>query len=292
MATYDRNFLVPYLRDLCCTEMLVKKLEQDIPIYTKERVKYLDWANRDYSDPPKPNIKDYTVEADRGLFYVGLPCLILGFLLIWVPGISICAIMFGMLFLAMQKNKEKTALMESKEKYAQAMEVYNQEVAKMDDYRIHIPMWKAAGERRREKENRAKKDLGEAKSLRAKLYSLNIIPTQYRGIETAYYLYNYAGGSRETDVDKIIGFMLVDTIVHQLGEIIALKQEELLLKRREIAIEERRNTMIEENHREQMRRFAQMEVNQERQLDYQRMIEVNQEVTNFFLAADYLEKHR
>lgn len=58
----------------------------------------------------------------------------------------------------------------------------------------------------------------------------------------------------------------------------------------QMAMQEQSNRMIAENHRNEMKRLASMERNQEIQMDYQNMIARNQEVMNFFLAADYLRK--
>lgn len=132
----------------------------------------------------------------------------------------------------------------------------------------------------------------EAEKLRSDTYSVNIIPSRYRTIHAAYYLYDYFESGRETDLDKIIQTMLLDEIIPRMDKLIMQNQEILLNQRRQLALQEQQNRAIAKNHREQMRRIARMERNQELQLDYQRMIERNQEVTNFFLAADYLERHR
>ncbi|MBR2047546.1 MAG: hypothetical protein IJ960_03020 [Oscillospiraceae bacterium] len=75
-----------------------------------------------------------------------------------------------------------------------------------------------------------------------------------------------------------------------MDELIRQNQEIILNQRMQMAMQERQNRDIAENHRQEMKRLASMERNQELQMDYQNMIARNQEVTNFFLAADYLRK--
>lgn len=292
MASYDRNFLVPYLRDLCCTEMLIIKLEQDISFNKKEADKFTGWANKNYDDPSPPDPKDYEVEAEKGSIITSLVCVLLGICLISAIFISILLFVAAYFFYREQEKEDEMARKKSNDSYERALKSYKQKVQQNKEWRQQRPEWRKLAEHYRDNEDRAQEDLRHAKQLRYKLYSLNIIAKQYRKRNEVYYLYNFAAGSRETDLDKIIGIMLVDKIVQHLDEIIALKQEELLLMRRQIALQESQNLAIADNHREKMRRIAQMERNQERQMDYQRMIEVNQEVTNFFLAADYIERHR
>lgn len=130
-----------------------------------------------------------------------------------------------------------------------------------------------------------------AQKLRSDVYSVNIIPSRYRNIHAAYYLYDFFNSARETDLEKVIQTMLLDEIIQRLDRIIAQNEEIMLNQRMQLAMQERQNKMIAEHHREEMKSIARMEKNQQLQLDYQDMIAKNQMVTNFFLEADYLRKY-
>lgn len=297
MANYDRQVLVPYLRDVCCAEMLCRKLEQDIEHFRNEANKFANWANGKYKDPPKPNRNDYPTgdESGTGGATVGGVICLIGFLLcttriLMILGIP--AILYGLLMIWVGLSQDKDASKCGDARYNEAIRVYEQKVEQNRRNRMCIPEWKATSERWEKQQHQAERELDKARVMRNNLYSVNIIPSRYRTIHTAYYLYDYFESGRETDLDKIIQTMLLDEIIKRMDKLIVQNQEILLNQRRQIALQERQNQAIADNHREEMLRIARMECNQERQLDYQHMIERNQEVTNFFLAADYIERHR
>lgn len=297
MANYDRQVLVPYLQDVCCVEMLCRKLELDIERYRGEANKFANWANGEYKNPPKPNRNDYSKGDDSGTGEAvvgGVICLI-GLFLCTLPILillGIPAIIVGLIMIWSGLSQDKEASNNGDARYKEAVAVYERKVADNQRNRMRKPEWKATSERWRAQERQAEKNLHNARVMRDKLYSVNIIPSRYRTIHAAYYLYDYFDSCRETDLDKIIQTMLLDEIIKRMDKLIVQNQEILLNQRRQIALQEQQNRAIADNHREEMRRIARMERNQERQLDYQHMIERNQEVTNFFLAADYLERHR
>ena len=297
MANYDRRILVPYLRDVCSVEMLCRKLEQDVAYYRREADKYAQWANRTYADPPKPDRINYSMGDESAS--AGAPVFVIIILVgIWLCSVpflcilGIPAILYGLLGVWVMLSENHDAKRKGDERFQHDMEVYRKQVEQNRQWRAQKSGWKASSDKLRAKQNQAEKNLDMAKTLRAKLYSVNIIATKYRSIHAAYYLYDYFSTSRETDLDKIIQTMLLEEIIQRLDKIIAQLQDVLLNQRRQIAIQDSQNRMIAENHREEMKRIANMEKNQELQLDYQHMIERNQEVTNFFLAADYIERHR
>lgn len=294
MADYDRQILVPYLRDVCCAEMLVRRLEEDILVYKAEAEKFQDWADRMYEDPRKPIRVDYS-STDSGAVggaIVGAVIAVIGLCLLAFPIIGVPIMLFGalMIWIGMSENGEKNY--GADRKYENDLEVYRQQVAQNKIWREQRPEWKASAESWKEKENRARSNLNDAKIMREKLYSVNIIPSRYRNIHAAYYLYDFFETCRETNLEKTIQTMLLDEIIQRMDKMIEQNEQILLNQRMQLALQETQNRAIAENHREEMRRLAQIETNQERQLDYQKMIEVNQEMTNFFLAADYIERHR
>ena len=294
MADYDRQILIPYLRDVCCTEMLVRRLEQDISSYRKEANKFADWANRLYEDPKEPNRFDYSNNEDSaaGGAFVGVVICLIGLALIRIPILGVPVVLYGgiMVWTCISEYIERSH--RANEWYEEALEEYNRKAKQNQSWRNQRPEWRATAQSWREKEEQAKSNLNDAKVMREKLYAVNIIPSRYRNIHAAYYLYDFFESCRETDLEKTIQTMLLDEIVQRMDKLIEQNEQILLNQRMMIALQEEQNRTISDNHRENMLRLAEMETNQERQLDYQRMIEANQEVTNFFLAADYIERHR
>ena len=294
MAKYDRRILVPYLQDVCCVEMLCRKLEQDVRHAKSEADKYAGWANRDYRDPVKPTKKDckateHPDASDAGC--LGRVGIIAGILLMipnFVLGTLILA--FGLFQLWIWRNYVDEANEETERNYLKAINEYDKQCKQNKKWRDSVPSWSASAQRWRQKENAARSCLQKAQKLRNDLYGVNIIPSRYRTIHAAYYLYDFFNSGRETDLERTIQTMLLDEIVQRMDKIIAQNQEIIINQRMQIAQQAQQNRAIAEGQREQMRQIACMEQNQQRQIDYQNMIARNQQVTNFFLAADYLRK--
>lgn len=293
MAKYDRRILIPYLRDVCCVEMLCQKLEQDIQHARSESANYAYWANQEYKDPEAPSWENYAASNSdliRGIIMLivfgGPGLLLLGFF----PVLGIIGIGLGVLMFMLEYKNQQDSNEIAEKIYYEKVKEYKQECATQKSYRESKSMWRENAQQWKNQENDLIRKLREAKALRNRVYSVNIIPARYRNIHAAYYLYDFFSTCRETDLEKTIQTMLLDEIIQKMDELIRQNQEIILNQRMQMAMQERQNRDIAENHRQEMKRLASMERNQELQMDYQNMIARNQEVTNFFLAADYLRK--
>ena len=289
MANYDRRILVPYLQDVCCAEMLCRKLEQDIRYAKAEADKYAGWANASYPYPPEP-LRNEHWKHDDIVGVCGFSAFALGALCIPVIGVIFSLIFMGCIVMGLF-NVWKDAR-EADKKYDIAMSNYAQRCANIHRQRESIPEWRATARKWEEKVEIQKKRLMDAQKMRGDLYSVNIIPSRYRTIHAAYYLYDFFSSGRETDLERTIQTMLLDEIVQRMDRLIAQNQEIILNQRMLFAQQEQRNRDDNDRHLDKMRHIAQIEENQQRQTDYQNMIARNQQVTNFFLAADYLRKNR
>ena len=288
MANYDRRILVPYLRDVCSIEMLCRKLAQDVSAAQEEANKYTSWANTSYPYPPEPERNEHWVHDDiMGL--CGFSALALGALCIPIIGVVFSLIFAGCIVIGLFELWKDTR--EADKKYDKAMSNYEQKCASIQKQRELVPEWRATARKWEEQMKMQKKRLLDAQKMRADLYSVNIIPARYRTIHAAYYLYDFFSSGRETNLERTIQTMLLDEIVQRMDKLIEQNQEMILNQRILIAQQERKYWTDNDHHNDQMNHIIQMEENQERQMDYQNMIARNQQVTNFFLAADYLRKN-
>lgn len=291
MANYNREILVPYLRDVCSVEMLCQKLERDTESCQYRIKRNRENRNRKTVAEHKPTIWEYLVlpvlcfGAGAFVFFVGLKWLmaekllgIILFLPVFCSGAVVC-VWKGIKFLYEAPDEYRWA----KDKYKKAVEFNNQ-------VERERPILDENVKRNERQLLTLKNNLQNAKQLRQRVYGVNIIPSRYRNVYAAYYLYDYFNTSRETDLDKVVQTLLLDEIKQRLDKIIEQNEEILLNQRYQMALQEKQNTMIACNHREQMQRIARMERNQELQMDYQNMIAQNQNVTNFILTMDYLRK--
>lgn len=300
MANYDRQFLVPYLRDVCTSELICSKLENEIQL-TKMHISNLNSAlAKQYVTPPKPKQDHFVTDGSEYVpfFVIGIIAVAIAsfvwYKLSWIELFAFVAVLgfiFGgfMIVCGIIGYFEEKGQVEVK--YQEALARYEQIKNENEKMLSFQPKQRENLAKYQRELPKLESQLIRARYLRSSVYDVNVIPKQYRNIYAAYYLYDFFSSGRETDLEKVIQTFVLEEIKQRLDKIIVQNEQIILNQRVQMAMQEQQNCAIAENHREQMRRLAKMESNQELQLDYQRMIEKNQEVTNFILAADFYKKY-
>ena len=295
MANYDRRILIPYLQDLCSLEMMCKKLEEDIRQCHDEERKYRQLADVQHIPAPKKEESKAKGDAIGGIVGCIVLCvahILVGLFAFFVIGakypvwknIGIAAFILGALWVVFGIVMARSEMKAAEDKYETEMYEYKAKCEKARGYA------EKSMEIARAKNNLTSK-MARIEKLRDEVYSVDIIPRQYRNIYAAYYLYDFMSTSRETDLEKVIQTFVLEEIKQRLDRIIQQNNQMLINQRVQLAMQEKQNRMQADNHREEMRNIARLEANQERQLDYQKMITANQEVTNYILAEDYFRKY-
>lgn len=293
MANYNREILVPYLRDVCSVEMLCQKLTRDMESCQFKINNCRTNLNREIVAVEKPQLWHYII-IPMLLVVLGIVSLLMGYftitfakrirmgtlLQIVIFIFAACGIFYGAIMFGKDMASDYWS---ARHKYQKAIEE-NEKINR--EFSGYMTSLKQAEERSAV----LKRQLGGAQTLRERVYGVNIIPRRYRNVYVAYYLFDYFSTSRETDLDKVIQTLLLDEIKQRLDKIVSQLETALLNQRYQTALQERQNEMIASNHREQMKRMARMEHNLEMQTDYLSMIEQNQNVTNFILTMDFLYK--
>lgn len=299
MASYDRRILVPYLQDVCTTELLCVKLTREIDECQKRIANLNGQINRKVTDPVKPRLadcEDNGSASDSG----GIAMIIWIFIFVgagawlwkWTPLGASVPIAIALIMLCGWISESNAQRKSAQKKYDTEMYWYEKKIQDNEAWRNNLPQYRIALQRERQYLDVLNQHLIEARSLRNDVYGVNIIPSKYRTVHVAYYLHDYFSTCRENDLDKIIQTMLLDEIVQRL-DIIIMQNEEIILNQRiQLAMQEQQNRSLAEHQRKELQTLARMERNQELQMDYQHMIAKNQAVTNFLLAADYLRKTR
>lgn len=303
MANYDRKILIPYLQDVCSTELLCDRLKKEVYQCNCDVKNLWNVANQTVVDPAYPQKSDFPVDElgsniACAIFggVIALAGLLIQLLIHWslfefiIKIVSIGLMVVGGLLVLLFVSNIRSSFKERNCQYLRAVEKCKECVELNRTIRDQIPQYKTLLYNSQQELAIRERRLQDAEELRENVYRVNIIPGKYRDKYVAYYLYDYFSTSRETDLDKIIQTLLLDEIKEKLDKIIAQNEEIILSQRIQIALQEQQNRTIAENHREMLRHIARLEQNQELQIDYQNMIEQNQRVTNFILAADYLQK--
>lgn len=294
MANYDRRILVPYLRDVCSIELLCSRLEKEISRCNNDIQHWTNAASQKIIDPSFPWKSNFPVTdlgSDIGCAVIFGIIALVGLKIGWnIIGIGL--MLFGGFFVLIFLLSILSNYQDRHIKFLNAVERYKECVENNQKMRAKIPQYKDALSSSQQELATLKSRLDEARKMRSKVYSVNIIAGNYRNKYAAYYLYDYFRTSRETDLDKIIQTLLLEEIKEKLDNIIALYEEMIFVQRYQVALQEQQNKAISDNHIRELQQIARLERNQQLQIDYQNMIAQNQQLTNFFLAADYIQKYR
>ena len=292
MAKYDRRILVPYLNDVYSAELICYGLNEEVEQLNNEMTSHRNAIDRIIVDPPAPRERDFPASdtGDDWLYAIGC-CVVslFAFCTGTVGGIvtgAVAALIAVVFFCSIW-----CAHSDSGDRFQEALSAYHKEIKENKRLRDQKQQHKVSLEECQQRMIEAQVNLRDAQRMCANVYSVNIIPAQYRNVYVAYYLYDYFSTSRETDLDKIIQMFLLEEIKQKLDKIITQNEQIILNQRYQIALQEQENRALAEHHREELRQIARLTENQELQLDYQNMIAKNQEVTNFILAADYMKKY-
>lgn len=302
MANYNRNILVPYLQDLCSIELICSKLEHRISDAEKNVNRLTEICNRKVTDPVTIKKSLFIGDDWKQDIYICIPGAIIIAIAILVLAtlgkyaglfkvIGWLGILYGALFFVMAKSKAQEDYSNAEYRYKEYVAKHDAERKRNAEFRNALPARRAELDKARQELSALRTNYANATTLRNRTYDINIVPRQYRNIYAVYYLYDFFSTSRENDLEKVIQTFVLEEIKQKLDKIIRQNENILLNQRVQLALQEQQNRVISENHRNELKQLAKMERNQELQLDYQKMITANQEVTNFLLAADFYKKY-
>lgn len=292
MACYNHEILVQYLRDVYSLELLRNKIRNESDcLYQRissDKDTLAEFQCRAFpvcKDVPEPSISSDSL-AILGFFGI------VSILAFAIPFIGTFLGIGGLIFTigcclldsSGSKYSYETKVEENQRKFEKAVAEYEslQRYAAQcqTDLNRSVPAYNNMLSQLREVE----KNLSDA-------YSVNIIPNRYRTIYAAYYLYDYFSSCQETDLDKIVQTMLLDQIVAKLNRIIDQQTEMILHQRMALAKQDEHMEKLQQSHNAQLRAMAQIEQNQALQTNYLDMLDTNTRITNFFVAADYINKY-
>lgn len=292
MAKYNRDFLVPYLEDVCalymCEEiLLVRAFGVQKQIVNAEAGKTID-------PPAYPNYEGKWTDANIGGIF-GSAMFIVGALFVmslvpWAVITIICLgtiTLFGWLLISTIRNikriSDENALREIRynSEYAQYIKKKKEIDAQNEINRKKIP-------KLRDEFVRYNTDIKKCQEVLNQVYQANVLPMQYRNKYVAMYLYDYFKYSRLDDLDAAINTCVLEQIKDKLEEMIEMQaqtivNQRIMIANQRMAIEEQREYA---NHMKQKAKM--ITDNLEEQNLYLSMIESNTAATAFFAAADYL----
>lgn len=301
MAKYDRELLVTYLQDIC--SLHYAELEVACKMFEIQKKIIQLKHGREIEQPEEPEYEQEWdlisgVIAGAGMFLmIGPIVVLLGGLLMddlnsGQLGLVIVEMIIGIplgwflwnMFGAPVKQAQKSNA-ELYEQYLEDLSLYKKEKNKIQQED------EAARGKIPELENQLNYYSCERKKIAHLLkqsYSAGVLPTQYRDVYAATYLYDYFSNSRADDLDQVLNTYVLEQIKDKLEEIIE-NQRISILQQRMILVNQQRSIEEQRAHNEYMRKKIQeIATSMEEQNQYFSMIECNTATTAYFSAANYL----
>ncbi len=293
MAYYERAILVPYLYNISSVELLCVKLQREYQqaVANKNKTCKEIASIESLRMPDEPQYCSYSNES-HGAFFFTIVAIFFAYLwavipfLRWITGAIFLFMCFGAWTgFSMSSDDEKRVDRKNEELKQQ----HNQAVAQFVKRKAQINYYEDLKSQQMDFVKEAQMKLFYAQKLRDDVYAVNIIPSRYRDVKVACYLYDYFNTSRETDLDKILQTMLLDEINQKMDKVLYKMEEVIVNQRYQMALQEQQNQIAAENHKQEMVALTNLERNQELQTEYLQMIETNTAVSTFFAAADYFQ---
>lgn len=297
MAKYDRQFLVPYLQDVCALHMADKLLQEKV---FQMQIEISNLQRGQEIKPPEAPEPEKTwssfnliVGGMAGILLLS-PLVLMGTLLdpaatatqrklaivltiMIVPmGFFLWTISAGQAIGATKKNKAK------EKEFKKNLFFYYEAKKEMEDER------KAA----REEISKLEQRIGALKEEREKLaillkeaYDANVLPTGYRDIYAAVFLYDFFSSSRSDDLDLALSAYGREQVKDRLNAMISNQAESILKERVLLA---KQQCTLEQHDTVMRKRACQVAATPEEQNQYRNMAECNAAATAYFAAVNDL----
>ena len=291
MAKYNREFLVPYLQNICALHLAYNKLDKKINEISSEDLPYLKWGKSN-PKPKEPEVLDTFSGGGFASLVIGSIMLALiifafssesetnaGDIFILFFGISLCLLM---IYIPIHSIKGRMKRNEYEQlRYQHNMAQYEEIAEYNKKLRTLVPVYEAKFEY-------YKKERDNIDILLDQAYDVNVIPRRYRDIYAAVYLYDWFSTSQADNLDMALSMFVLEEIKEKLDTIIVRQSESILNQRIMLATQQK---SLEQQQRYSSMMYAKLNKmaasNEERNI-YLSMIESNTAASAYFAAAEYI----
>ena len=287
----NRDYLIPYLNDICSLHLAVKKLEKLEAgcWHESRRIR----ANAEES-VPVPKLESVSNNGTGGCAFNCLGGLVafmafplffasLGADSPWMLLLPLGVAIAGVLIVQFGKNMD----------FHETYELQKRNEKKQLQYQQQVEVAKLSVEedvqRLREKELFYKDEIDRVNGILESIYGLNIIPRTYRNIYAAFYLRDWFATGISDDLDMALNTFVLEEIKERLDRIIS-NQEMMILNQRIMIANQNKSIEQQERHNQVLRsKLDRIQASNEERNMYLGMIEANTRADAFFSAATYLK---
>lgn len=284
MARINREILVPYLQDICALELAKKKLQD-----REETLRAAaDNARRSVENQPDPERywQDYNGSFLKTVAGLGVNSVFLSFLvgffheevaqmmLIYGAIAAVAAFSLRLIFAILVSIFEFSVNQRNRHRWRKQRKVLRKDKKKSEKtMNLEIPG--------------LQREISGIDGLLARAYSANLIPSRYRDLYAAVYLYDWFSTSMADDMDMALNTYVLEQIKSRLDTIIQNQTQQIINQRRIMAQQAAMNRTIEREAERMRDSVAQMNESLEKQNMYLSMIDSNVAATRYFAEETY-----
>lgn len=293
---FQRDFLVPYLQNVCSMELLREKIDAIESKYSVQ-VTQKQLIPKPTA-PAKPQLKFPPITAYIFMFILSvgiLACVLFIALMIFMVDdkgffsyVLLIAAAIGLLMLIGMAEDPLYDIQSTWRYNKSERRRYKYETETLDN-RVH--QWKHRMDTIvpiRKKADFWYGELRKAENLLDELYSVNIIPGQYRNKYAALYLYQYFSESQFDDLAMALNTFVLEEIKEKLDKIIRNQSEILINQRLQIAMQRESNELQKKHTKMMKAKLDNMQTTLEEHNSYLRMIESDTATTAFLTKVNYI----
>lgn len=279
MAKYDRRMLIPYLRDLYCTELLLmQKKEQRLHILeTQNRLTEKFDNDTQMEAPREPSTDNMLILCLFSAIICGVVVLSAvffgsrdGMIGQFLLGCLMIAILGAVILIKVRKRKEK------QQEYQKWQKKHQED---QDKLRRKIEHY----DRRLEELNEM---CNELHAIRHSLYSVNIIPAHYRTVQVVQYLLEYFKTTKANNPDIVLQTFAIEEIRKPHMEIEKKLAEVTLHQRMLLATHIMADEEQSEYVQAQLRTIAEQEKNPDLKAQYQKIALENWNLSDYLIKYE------
>lgn len=285
MAKYEREFLVPYLMNVCSLHLVYRKLCEKESVLLGESnrlrngVTQVDYPSKPWIEPLPPG----------GVFLAVMGCItfLMSFLMF-----SIDCNFMGWFFIFggimegimgyVQIHSVKESNTQKENNYNRKMAEYN-EIMRKNEQAKNAKLPYVLNDLRKCQLEKKK-----ASEVLTKVYGVNIIPSQYRNICASLYLYRWFNSSQADDLEMALSMFVLEEIKDKLDTII--RNQYSIILNQQIAIANQQKTLEQQQQYSAMmcEKLDKIEASNEERNMYLGMIESHTATSAYFAAAEYI----
>ena len=292
MAGLNRDFLMPYLQNICSLHLVLRKIEQKM-----RKINYLVFEAENGPTIEPPRRREYVSEKNRVYYTLSaVGCVVIAFCVMFLMlnvlggtrhGLlwAAAGIVVGVLLLVLARllvNYRRKINFRINADYTRAYEQYRLAVEKAEERTANTVS--RLKHRLQELEQQSK----QADSLLQMAYAVDLIPMAYRNIYYAVYLYEWICSGRSDDLNQALRSFDPETGKVKLEHIIVNQTDAILVHTGSVASQYRTFVMQKQQEVILRAKVEEMVCNAQEREMYNTIVDVNLAAGAFFAAADDL----